>query len=172
MTRRKGFTILDFLATLAIVGLLGAVLLHARSLPPMMRELVQVEGAEAEAASEPTVEDMEEAAEDAADEHDIYDRVVALTENVGQLTVQISGVLNPRGITVRSDADMDMVQVHINGKMVYEQVGGEIRTYLGMGEWEHLLGEVERLAAADREEMFRSALEIRFGSLPGWGGED
>ncbi len=139
------------------------------------RELMKngAEAAVAEVTPEPTVEEMEEAAGAASDEHNIYDRIVALTGNVQQLVILVPG--HSLGITeVRlwSDDDTAAVRVRIDSKTVYEQIGWDIRTYLGMGEWEHLLGEVEQKVAADREETFRSARERRFGPLPGWGDDN
>lgn len=194
MTRR-GISLIEVLVVLAMVGALVTVLsgLYAALFPRslLVREAAGVSAEEGITAVEPppepepppTVEDMEEAAEEAAEEHDIYDRVVALTEawpsqeshNGRTLEIQIPlqigvfGSSEPADAMLRSDDEMDAVQVQIRGKVVYEQVGGEIETYLSMGEWEHLLGDIERKIAADREEMFRKETEKRFGPLPGWG---
>jgi len=73
-------------------------------------------------------------------------------------------------VILRSDDKADAARVYIRNKVVYEQVDGEILTYLGMGEWEHLLGDIEHKVATNREELYRKEMERRFGPLPGWGG--
>ena len=176
MTRRRGFTLLELFIVLTIITLLVCILLPSLNSARKLAR-AKVAGAEAgvavEVASEPTVEDMEEAAEDASDEHDIYDRVITLTENLPDrlLAIQIQGGLfdSPSAAVVLlwSDDDFDAVRVHVGGKRVYDQIGGEIRTYLGMGDWEYLLGEVEQKVAFDREERFRTEREMRFGPLLG-----
>lgn len=188
MTRRRGFTLLEVFIVLAILGLLVSILLpclsRARKLSreAASAELENIVAVEPPPEPPSTVEDMEEAAEEAADEHDIYDRVVALTtawpsqesHNGRTLAMEIPlrtglfGSPEPAAIWLWSVDEMDAVQVHIRGKVVYEQVDGEIKTYLGMGEWEYLLGDIERKIAVAREEMFRKESEKRFGPLPGW----
>ncbi len=185
MMMRRGLSLLEVIVVVAIIAMLGTILL-----PSLMRarELSRQVGAaadgeleaivEVEPAPKPTVEDMEEAAEEAADEHDIYDRVVALTENAQdqQLSIRVSeqsGVdsFGRVEVLLKSNADLEAAQVRINGRKVYDQTDGEIQTYLGMGEWEHLLGGIENKVAADREERFRLEREKRFGPLPGWGND-
>lgn len=175
---RRGFTLVEVTVVLVIMALLAGILMPSLK---RARELAKAAGgaeAVAEVSPEPTLDGMEDAAEDAADEHDIYDRVIALTENMPsqQLVILIQGGLfdssAPAEVFLWSDGDFGAAQVHIGGKMVYKQNGGEIQTYLGMGDWEYLLGEIEQKVASDREERFRAEREMRFGPLrePGDGG--
>jgi len=181
MTRRNGFSLLEFLVVLAIAGLL--VLQTMSILLPCARRARETSRSSTAAGTEntvaveptpetPTVEDMEGAAEESAEEHDIYDRVVALAEDT-HLAIRIRRklVLDSGGsmdVRLWSDTDAQAAGVQIDGKVVYEQIDDEIRTYLGMGTWEHLLDEIERKVAHDREEGFRAEREKRFGPLPGW----
>lgn len=176
MTRRgRGFTIIEVFVVLALlVAIVGVLLPTVMALRERARKAVEEAGVEVATVvvtpKPPTVEEMEEAAEDAAEEHNIYDRVVALAENVyaRQLTVRVVDSLSRRRVELKYNGNLEMVQVFIDGKMVYKQIDGEILIYLSMGKWEHLLGNVERKVAADREENFRVEHEKRFGSLPGW----
>ncbi len=171
---------IEIVAVVAIVCLFAAILLPTlMSIRANARELAR-EASDKSASVEtpaPTVEDMEEAAEEATEEHDIYDRVVALTENLGTRRLEIRVYDGERIINMllQSDGDMESVRVYVDGKKVYKQVDDDILIYLGMGEWEHLLGEIETVVetnrereAAEREENFRIERERRFGPLPGW----
>ena len=171
MMRRRGFTLLEMFIVLAIMALMVSILLPSLK---RARELAKVKGAVAAGvALEPTIEGMEEAAEDASEEHDIYDRVVALTKNAPgkRLTIQVPHSSGIAKIRLWSDDDLEAVEVRISGDVVYKKIGDDIRTYLGMGEWEHLLGDIEQKVLDDREERFRTERKRRFGPLVGWAEE-
>lgn len=138
---------------------------------------------------------MEQAAEQAED-LDLDSRIAALAGQMHEgaaaegndLTRRV-GVLQIDGHKFRVEADtrgegvVDRVAVRIDSKVVYERTVefldgvspqmGEIGFYRGMGEWEHMLDEAERLVGENtrlaREAKFKTDLEKRYGPLPGFG---
>lgn len=186
MTRRSGFTIMELLLVVAIVALMITMLLPAFS---RAHELAR------QMAEQNVAESLEEAAEQAED-LDLDSRIAALAGRMhmgavaeGNFLTQRVGVLQIEGHEFRVEADtrgeliVDRVAVRIDSQIVYERAlefldggdtqMGEIGFYRGMGEWEHMLDEAERLVGENtrlaREAKFKADLEKRYGPLPGFG---
>jgi len=198
-SRARGFTILELIVVICIVALLFSILLpsigRARELA---RQLAEESGQAASAPAETEeMAEAREAAQDMAEELEIDGRVRAISEEYGlggtvEATVLVDhpeGSDAPAGARRRRVSVMystdglpgisaePVVSVSIDGAVVYTSVDGDVRKYLGGGEWETALDRVlwqvrearEEQARRERqaeEKRFRLLRETRYGPLP------
>jgi len=198
-SRARGFSILEMFVVIGIVALLIAILLpslnRARELA---RQLAEESGQAVKAPAE--TEEMaaaREAAQDMAEELEIDGRVRAIAEEYGLVGTVKATVLvdHPEGSDAPPDAKRrrvsvmysadglpgiaadPVVSVSIDGAVVYTSVDGDVRKYLGGGEWETSLDRVLWQVREAREEQaqrqrqaeerrFKLLRETRYGPLP------
>ena len=188
-SRARGFSILELFVVISIVALLISIMLpsinRARELA---RQLAEESGQTSAPAETEEMAEAREAAQDMAEELEIDDRVRAIVEEYGlggtvEATVLVD---HPEGSDAPADAKRrrvtvlsadGLVCVSIDGAAVYTSVEGDVRKYLGGGEWETALDRVlwqvrearEEQARRERqaeEKRFRLLRETRYGPLP------
>jgi len=195
MTMRRAFTVLETCIVAAIVTLMVSIMIPSlQRARELSRQMAAESGQTAADAVETETEEMaaaREAAQEMADDLDIDGRIERILAEHGAASLRATVFTDlPEGSgptpgaarrNVLLQQSHDGVSVTIDGVAVYLSEGGEVRKYLGAGEWEDALDRVlwqvrdanasrERREREEREAAFRQERLRRYAPLPGFGG--